>query len=177
MASAPAARPPEPEMEPEWEPEPVLDMECERAPEPEPEPAKAPTPARSDDRPPKKEKPSRRPIRIRMPTIDFSRANAVTRGLAGRLKASWEETRRDVRTWTGEWLEAMRAGVEALRKTRFSEAPARYASVLVGILIVLLFILSGVSRCAGWPPEESLTDDDSNEELNLVMDPPTPYLD
>lgn len=121
-------------------------------------------------------KPRRLPM-FRVPRLPTLRLPRLPDALPDRLKQTWERMRENAVARARAGWGTIRFRSDALKTVRFSEAPARYASMLVGVVIVLLFVVSGLSRCAGWPSEDSLGPAGSDEELDLVMDPPIPYLD
>lgn len=61
---------------------------------------------------------------------------------------------------------------------RLAESPVRLVSVIAGVLIVLVFIVSGLSRCVRKPADdEPVVATDEIEELLLATEPPEPYVD
>jgi transcriptional regulator with XRE-family HTH domain len=149
------------------------------APEAEPEPD-APIEDAPDLEPPAAELPWEEPDTLLHPQRGP--------GAGARLRARTADAAEAARDWcsragaaAGQALRRSAVRLEtrfgALRTMRFSETPARYASLLVGIVIVLLFVLSGLSRCTGIPFEDVLAPDAAEENLELVIDPPMPYLD
>ncbi len=60
-----------------------------------------------------------------------------------------------------------------LADIRWGDAPLKAVGVVIGILIVLLFVISGVSNCIG-RHDADMADDVS---LELAVDPPEPYFD
>jgi transcriptional regulator with XRE-family HTH domain len=56
--------------------------------------------------------------------------------------------------------------------------PLRILSVVIGIVVILVFLASGLSRCFGpAQPETGPTLEDVAEDLDLVIEPPEPYID
>ena len=54
--------------------------------------------------------------------------------------------------------------------------PLRLVSLVVGVAVILLFVISGLSRCVGAPPPEQARELEP-ETLRLALDPPAPYFD
>jgi hypothetical protein len=58
------------------------------------------------------------------------------------------------------------------------ESPARSISVILGIIIILVFIISCLSRCVRQGGDESVpASGESAGGLNVAVDPPPPYVD
>jgi transcriptional regulator with XRE-family HTH domain len=109
------------------------------------------------------------------------RSGARLRALAAQAAQAARDRCDGVGALAGQALRRSAARLEArcatLRTARLSETPIRYASLLVGIVLVLLFVLSGLSRCARLPLDDTLAPAASEDTLELVIDPPMPYLD
>lgn len=60
-----------------------------------------------------------------------------------------------------------------LAEIHWGDAPIKAVGIVIGILLVLLFVISGISRCSGRhnaaPPP--------NDVLDIAVDPPEPYFD
>jgi len=56
---------------------------------------------------------------------------------------------------------------------RWGDAPLKVIGVVIGILVVLLFVISGVSNCMGRHSDRTVSDD----TMRLAVDPPEPYFD
>ncbi|NQU97383.1 MAG: helix-turn-helix domain-containing protein [Chloroflexi bacterium] len=95
----------------------------------------------------------------------------VAAGIPGKLAGAVRAVSRRLRQAWGE-------RVHALAEVRFSEAPARTVLLGVGVLVVFLFVLSGLSRCAGWPrPSAASPSAEKSGPLDLAVDPPPPYIE
>lgn len=74
-------------------------------------------------------------------------------------------------------VDAYRRTVETLGNKladiRWGDAPLKVIGVVIGILVVLLFVVSGISNCVGRHGDRAATDD----TLQLAVDPPEPYFD
>jgi transcriptional regulator with XRE-family HTH domain len=90
-------------------------------------------------------------------------------------------------TRLGPWCERCRTRVTAtcerasaearrirLRDIRFAEAPGKTLGVLLGILLVLVFVFSALSRYLVRPEPEPVG---PGASLTLAADPPAPYFD
>ena len=74
---------------------------------------------------------------------------------------------------------------EVLKETRFdpskftySKSPVKFVSLMIGMIILLIFIISGLSRCFGtWETEEIPTAGNENVDLHIAVEPPAPYFD
>ena len=60
-----------------------------------------------------------------------------------------------------------------LADIRWGDAPLRVIGVVIGILVVLLFVVSGISNCVGRHSDRATADD----TLQIAIDPPEPYFD
>jgi len=60
-----------------------------------------------------------------------------------------------------------------LADVRWGDAPLKVIGVVIGILVVLLFVISGLSNCMGRHGDRAVSDD----TLRLAVDPPEPYFD
>jgi hypothetical protein len=64
------------------------------------------------------------------------------------------------------------------RGIRLSRSPMKLAFLLVGIVIILVFVISGLSNCR---PESDVRptppSTDAAKELRTAVDPPAPYFD
>jgi len=56
---------------------------------------------------------------------------------------------------------------------RWGDAPLKVIGIVIGILVVLLFVVSGVSNCIGRHDTGTVADN----SLELAIDPPEPYFD
>lgn len=61
-----------------------------------------------------------------------------------------------------------------LKNIRFSEAPLKTLGIAAGILVILVFLFSALSRYVTRPRAGSPS---SDGELQLALDPPDPYLE
>jgi len=73
-------------------------------------------------------------------------------------------------------LPAPEDGTEAPDTETGGRLPLRTISVAVGIIVILIFIASGLSRCIGGAQPENAAELDP-EELRLGIDPPAPYFE
>jgi len=95
----------------------------------------------------------------------------VAAGIPGKLAGAVRAVSQRLRRAWGE-------RVHALAEVRFAEAPARTVLLGVGVLVVFLFVLSGLSRCAGWPrPSAASPSAEKSGPLDLAVDPPPPYIE
>ncbi len=60
-----------------------------------------------------------------------------------------------------------------LTEIHWGDAPLKVIGIVIAVLVVLLFVVSGISSCIG--PQDSNTAITS--ELHLAVDPPEPYFD
>ena len=77
--------------------------------------------------------------------------------------------------------EAKPADEEATLKIDFSglslsKSPARTAFLLLGVLIILVFVISGLSRCNHRKEESVPVITEPDKELRTAVDPPAPYF-
>lgn len=153
----------------EPEPEPGPEPEDEEVPPPERAEEPAPTPPRADAPPSQSGKPKR---------IDFSVLEDVGSQLARFVRAvaaAFREAYLKILQDTRRAWDERRVG---LSKIQLLESPMRALFLLIGVLIILIFVISGLSRCAGWPREDSkAAARHAAEPLRIVSDPPAPYLD
>ena len=63
--------------------------------------------------------------------------------------------------------------VDRLADIPWGDAPLKVVGIIIGILVVLLFVVSGISRCSG--PQSDAKYNDST--LQIAVDPPEPYFD
>ena len=64
-----------------------------------------------------------------------------------------------------------------LSDLKLTDSPVKLISVALGILILLIFIISGLSRCVRRPAADEAAAQDDIEELILATEPDTPYID
>jgi cytoskeletal protein RodZ len=68
---------------------------------------------------------------------------------------------------------AMELAANRLAEVPWGDAPLKVVGIIIGILVVLLFVVSGISRCTG--PQG--VDAQLNTALEIAVDPPEPYFD
>jgi transcriptional regulator with XRE-family HTH domain len=68
---------------------------------------------------------------------------------------------------------AMEHAANRLADVPWGDAPLKSVGIIIGILVVLLFVVSGISRCTG--PQG--VDAQLNNALEIAVDPPEPYFD
>ena len=68
---------------------------------------------------------------------------------------------------------AMEHTANRLADVPWGDAPLKIVGIIIGILVVLLFVVSGISRCTG--PQG--VDARINTALEIAVDPPEPYFD
>jgi transcriptional regulator with XRE-family HTH domain len=68
---------------------------------------------------------------------------------------------------------AMEHAANRLADVPWGDAPLKVVGIIIGILVVLLFVVSGISRCTG--PQG--VDARLNTALEIAVDPPEPYFD
>jgi len=98
-------------------------------------------------------------------------AEALTRTASRR----WERLAAAGRARAAGQREFWQTRSRSLREIRFSETPLKVVSVIVGIVILLVFAISGLSRCARQAPGRQAGADE--RDLMMVVDPPSPYLE
>jgi len=149
-----------PDSDDETEPEPAVPVAAEESAVEEP----APKPTRSMPRP-----------NLKIDVSGLGRLwEQVRRGVVGMVAAAVAAVKRGGVKLRAAWQSRM----QLLSTIRFSEFPLRSLLLLVGVLVLLVFILSGLGRCVGWPPQDmSVGAGSESSKLILATDPPPTYLD
>jgi transcriptional regulator with XRE-family HTH domain len=148
---------PEPEIKPEIEPE--IDTEVQDPSAPAGEPADLFAYASK----------GKRVVTERHESQASSIKQAIGRKVSRTTKA--------LKAGSGNLTTSCRGGIERagnrLADIPWGDAPLKVIGVIIGILVVLLFIVSGISRYVD-PQEKGPQTDD---ELHIAVDPPEPYFD
>jgi len=102
--------------------------------------------------------------------------------IAGKLTyAAVESGNRVAVMFRERWEDICRAwqrSKSGLRDIRSAESLVRSVSVILGILVILVFVVSGLSRCLRRPkPELVPPESHMREELRMAVEVPAPYLD
>lgn len=88
-----------------------------------------------------------------------------------------KKARERLRTMHGQAHEAL-GGIVSRVRIRLPDVPLKRVSVIVGLLIVVIFVISGLSRIIKRLPRTPDTMDRETEEaLFLAEEPPEPYVD
>lgn len=122
----------------------------------------------------------------------FSKPNTTRLGGLGRSQVSLI-TGRVIQRATGLWKRAIKTLREKLRsihhalqthefslfKIEFAKSPIKSFSVILGILIVLVFVISCLYRCVKSSQSEALppSAEKTQAQLRLAIEPPPPYFD
>jgi hypothetical protein len=152
---------------PNAEPEPVVEPITQPEPPPEPMAAAAPPPA-AEPEPVAPAEPMPPLSGLRSVAADLARAGA------GALKKGWAsmgKDRQDIHTdlRRRSWL-----------KNRPAGSFLKYIPLALGVILILVFLISSLSRLHGKKPTPEPVVaplNEPKEEIRLVSDPPAPYLD
>ena len=106
----------------------------------------------------------------------------LLRELAGKLTYVAVECGNRVAVMFREGWEDIRGAWQknkcGLRDIRSAESLVRSVSVILGVLVILVFVVSGLSRCLRRPkPELVPPEAHMREELRTAVEVPAPYLD
>jgi hypothetical protein len=78
----------------------------------------------------------------------------------------------------GDEPERFGMGRMDFRGLDLSRSPAKLVFLLLGVLIILAFIISGLSRCSRKPDvRQAPPPANASKELRIAVDPPAPYFD
>lgn len=106
------------------------------------------------------------------------RGTSRAAALAQRALDAAMQTKQRVVTLCGQGATALRNNMPdmrtVLKSIRFRDAPLKTIAIGAGVLIILLLIVSTLSRHITAP---SATDDERGDTLRLAIDPPDPYLE
>lgn len=95
-----------------------------------------------------------------------------------RLAAAGELVREVWINWTQSIKEALRPGAARVAGIKTERDPWTLLPVAIGIVVVLLFVVSGLSRCARVSREASILHLKTEPGvLQLAVEPPEPYVD
>jgi len=116
--------------------------------------------------------------KLRWPTYDF----APLRALMGKLEDFLVRFCRTASSRFEAALKDVRSAAErrrfAVPKIRPADLPFRSVSVMIGVVVILIFVISGLSRCVRRLRHDMpLPDDAIQEQLRLAVEPPEPYLE
>jgi transcriptional regulator with XRE-family HTH domain len=108
-----------------------------------------------------------------VPDRPTQQPSAVKTAISEKAGAAGDAIKRGGQTVANACRRAGETLGNRLADIRWGDAPLKVIGVVIGILVVLLFVVSVISNCAGRHGDRAGTDD----MLQLAVDPPEPYFD
>jgi cytoskeleton protein RodZ len=128
---------------------------------------------------PKKEE--RRPLKLEAeraaPPADTSRVQSL---LESWPASAWRRIRKAdaaVRTWVQRLGGKMSGVLDDFSFSRLLNSPAKITVLVLGVVVILLFVISGLSRAFRPTPKGDVAPGKVQKELQLTVDPPAPYFE
>lgn len=115
----------------------------------------------------KRSRPSKRP----------SMVLEILKALGDKAREQWRTIATATSAKFHQVRETTREAEVAKARIRFRDMPLKVISVAAGILVILVFVASGLSRCMRKPAAEETSLPPDREEVRIAMDAPTPYFD